>query len=608
MEKEAVLGDFKLWLIGLLFGLHTSAVMAEKDYSLMLLGGGLEICSSLQVRQCNTPLALSSEHVSTQFYRLSAITVAKVTGLQWMNGREALKQDAQQLLQQISTQVTGKLTKRQLLNHWRNHEVRIDNRMIRGGQLLQNLHQEEVDSILDVLETAQIRPTIMGTGGRNIPLVQLKNSKNTATLTILDRFVDIARKNKKKKETLVLFVTAAQRDPFADVDLYKEAFAQLGVDVRWLPLDLALFQSIDAKQRKIELACQDLPGYRAKYMNLYAREIVYPDLDKLQRAMCEDHQEIEQLISEADGLFFVEGEPHRLRDAFVGSTELASSLIEKIKQRQTAGQLVVAADDGAARAMVSAKASESKPVIIIEGSSHGALSTPSFNASGPLKGCEKYRNCPADYQTGSLTVYRGEGLGLFPYGAIDTRLSEMARQGRLVKAISEQDVLMGFGIDERTALLVSNEGKGDIRLKMEVAGENGVYVFDTSEIERDASFNDSILSVRNHYLTPDDRILYRHEKFVISFADWKYSKNQRSRPLISSGGAFKRDNYRRATKMLCSTGAKDATLQHKVVGKGHKIYITKSRQSISLAGQLTTTRQKVNYCSYRDYYLDITKI
>lgn len=581
---------------------------AEGDYSLMLIGGGLEFCSSLTPRECSTPLAAQNTDVSTNFYQLSESNVAALSQLSWLQEREVLKSNLIALADSVSKQVSGKLTRRQLFNHLRNHEVMIGERIVRGGNISSQLHREELAAFLDVLQVGHFESGLLGQGARLKPLIDLNNSKSRSSQLLLQQFVKLAAKNKPLKNTHILLVTSAQRDPYVQVDVYSQIFEQLGVKVSWLPIDMAYFQTLDQMERSESESCNLLAENQARYLNLYGRGVVYPDLYQRQIEFCEKPKKLKEMLAAADGIYFVHGDPHRLRDTFVGSTEQASKTLTEIKSKMLTNQIIVAADDGAARALVGNLNAQVSSAMLMEGSSHGALSSPSFHSFSPLKGCHKYQQCPKNYQDGSLTYHKGGGLGLFPYGTVDTRLSELARQGRLVKAIAETNGSTGYGLDERTALLVSSKSNEAIAVKMEVIGENGLYVFDSSEIERDSEFSNAILSVKNHYLTPGDRILFRHGKFVISFADWKYSKNQVAKPLITSGGAFKRDNYRRATKMLCSTGAKDATLKHKVVGKGHKIFITKSRNSISLAGLQKIRGKQQSFCSYRDYYLDITKI
>jgi cyanophycinase len=75
-----------------------------------------------------------------------------------------------------------------------------------------------------------------------------------------------------------------------------------------------------------------------------------------------------------------------------------------------------------------------------------------------------------------LQVELGEGFGFLENLVIDQHFSQRARFGRLLGAIAENTDLMGIGIDENTAILVSDG-------QFEVFGEHQVFVFDGSDGE-----------------------------------------------------------------------------------------------------------------------------
>lgn len=68
-----------------------------------------------------------------------------------------------------------------------------------------------------------------------------------------------------------------------------------------------------------------------------------------------------------------------------------------------------------------------------------------------------------------------EGMGFFPNVAIDQHFAQRGRLGRLVAAISLQPVVLGFGIDENTAIIVNGD-------EIEVVGESAVTVIDAEDI------------------------------------------------------------------------------------------------------------------------------
>ncbi|MDC2889353.1 hypothetical protein [Psychrosphaera algicola] len=175
-------------------------------------------------------------------------------------------------------------------------------------------------------------------------------------------------------------------------------------------------------------------------------------------------------------------------------------------------ELVVAADQESAMAFAGGQSSISKPVMMLDGDSHKALLYGAFQTKTPLKQCDKIKNCPRKFKDGQATYIADGGLGLFPFGVVDTRFSERGRQGRLIQLISQSKSIMGYGIDERTALMIGIDDSREIPLRMEVIGENGVSIFDLSEVEKDKGFENSILSVRSHYLTDEDKLFLETTK------------------------------------------------------------------------------------------------
>jgi len=68
----------------------------------------------------------------------------------------------------------------------------------------------------------------------------------------------------------------------------------------------------------------------------------------------------------------------------------------------------------------------------------------------------------------------GFGLGFLPGVVIDQHFSQRGRLGRLISALLQEDAVLGFGIDENTAMVVSDR-------QIEVIGEGSVTIVDNSE-------------------------------------------------------------------------------------------------------------------------------
>ncbi|WP_315790233.1 cyanophycinase [Fischerella sp. JS2] len=72
-------------------------------------------------------------------------------------------------------------------------------------------------------------------------------------------------------------------------------------------------------------------------------------------------------------------------------------------------------------------------------------------------------------------VDMGPGLGFLPGVVIDQHFSQRGRLGRLISALAQQPAVLGFGIDENTAMIVIDN-------QIEVIGEGSVTIVDESEV------------------------------------------------------------------------------------------------------------------------------
>jgi cyanophycinase len=72
------------------------------------------------------------------------------------------------------------------------------------------------------------------------------------------------------------------------------------------------------------------------------------------------------------------------------------------------------------------------------------------------------------------TVELGPGMAFLPGVVIDQHFSQRGRLGRLISALAQQPAVLGFGIDENTAMVVTDS-------QFEVIGEGSVTIVDESE-------------------------------------------------------------------------------------------------------------------------------
>ena len=108
---------------------------------------------------------------------------------------------------------------------------------------------------------------------------------------------------------------------------------------------------------------------------------------------------------------------------------------------------------------------------LVSGSSAGAaiMSHPMITSGGSVDALIH----PAAPEPHDTRLSLGAGLGFFPYGLVDQHFLQRGRLGRLVAAMLETGWTRGFGIDENTAMVIS-----DGRLR--VLGETGMIFVDAS--------------------------------------------------------------------------------------------------------------------------------
>ncbi len=168
-----------------------------------------------------------------------------------------------------------------------------------------------------------------------------------------------------------------------------------------------------------------------------------------------------EAIQKATGVFFTGGDQARIVDTLKGTE------IDKLLHQRFAEGLVIAGTSAGAAMM--------PDMMIVEGD---AGTNPKVNI-----------------------VETGPGMGFLPNIAIDQHFAQRGRIGRLLSAMAQQSISLGFGIDENTAVIV----EGNLA---KVVGEGAVTVVDMaslahsnlSEILRD---EDLALCGVNLHILPD---------------------------------------------------------------------------------------------------------
>lgn len=145
-----------------------------------------------------------------------------------------------------------------------------------------------------------------------------------------------------------------------------------------------------------------------------------------------------EIIEQATGIFFTGGDQARIT-SLIKDTELDAAIHRRF-------------NEGAVVGGTSAGAAMMPDVMIIEGDSE---TNPRVN-----------------------TVAMGPGMGFLPGIVVDQHFAQRGRLGRLISALLQQPAVLGIGIDENTAVIVSGD-------RFEVVGESAVTVIDQTESTHD---------------------------------------------------------------------------------------------------------------------------
>lgn len=209
------------------------------------------------------------------------------------------------------------------------------------------------------------------------------------------------------------------------------------------------------RQAKIAVmtAATSLPGevgrdYRDLFEKLGIEEVSIVDTERREDAS--DSRNLEA-IARATGVFFTGGDQARITD-LLKDTESDRLLHQKFAQG-----LVIAGTSAGAAMM--------PDIMIVEG--------------------EAETNPRIEIAT------LEPGMGFLPGVAIDQHFAQRGRLGRLISALVQQPAVLGFGIDENTAIAVNGD-------EIEVIGEGAVTIIDVSNLthsNEDETLHDESLAI-----------------------------------------------------------------------------------------------------------------
>ncbi|MFC0047003.1 cyanophycinase [Rheinheimera tilapiae] len=617
----------KLMALSLLSAASTVAAAPQfPEYSMVLVGGGLHTCSSQGRASCQDNPQFPTDAKTTEHYAISMPRIIEIVQAPvWPASRAEQRQQTQIILSQLLLDFgPTAMSEDELLQRWRVTKVTQQDKTISGETLYQQLSELELNLILDLLQQAKIGRQQQ----RQSEVASLAQTKDKFSVEVYEKISELASKVRQKPgKPVILVVTASSRDPLSAVDFYLSAFAQTGAEVQWLPLNAA-YQAAQQQKTAGKASCQQLPQYLADIHGSYGRATVYPDLMQQLTEFCQQGpaHAVAQ-IQQADAIFFNGGDQSLTLQALRLADGTPTPELQAITARMQAGKLIVAGTSAGTAVQSGgkpgAKFAQGQIPMISNGSSRQALQTGAVAAAAPLAGCEKNHSCPAALAEDQLTYRAQGGLGLFPFGVMDTHFSERGREARLVRLLSDTQTRYGFGVDEATALLVGFDPAQPTNARFGVIGASGVYIADLAGAKANGNGADwQINQVRTHYLSREDQATLQNGELSVRFADWKKpvgihanvdthaivdtqatKTEQQVKPKSWSKDFLADDNYRQLAGELCRSGQAQAHGQSAVA----QVQLLRGKDSKAAAGTFAAADQAVNYCSYQNFYLQIKR-
>ncbi len=573
--------DLKLTSYLLLVFLAFSKVGNAKEFQTILIGGGLNVCSSVQPENCLTPLSTNETHHTQHSYILSAENIKTLTAL--YKADAALHNLEMDIfisnLNKYPLQKTMSYPEKELARVFRNTGV---------GEST-DLKDIQWQMILDVLQDTVINRRFLQKDQYKNAKVDVFNSKNVFVAKAFRQFIDSVDGDN------ILIVTAANRDAFEDVYWLIKTFEQFDVDAKWLPLDAALNavwkESGLNDDETLKQACSNLNSVRHKVSKRYFRDRIYGDLSEQLLDVCNSPEDVVELIDDANGIYFHDGDPEVLLNSFMFSDIEANPAWLTIMKRHQQNKLTLAFNGGSIRA-ISGK--EGRNAFVVKGRSEDVLMSGYQILSDVSNiGSVHIQNSP---------ILSLAGLDLFSGISFDNSFGDLSNQGRLLSLLAMIRVPYGIGIDERTVLSIA---KKKDTLTFSVSGEAGVTFLDNTAGKAIALSPAKFDHLQMNYLTQDDVAELKENKLIFDFANWKYSSNRFSQPVVQSGSVFRPEGFSKTMYMLCTTGAKKAVLKHIELGKGHIMTVEKLPHSASVSGSRNVNGENYGYCSYRGYNISI---
>lgn len=368
---------------------------------------------------------------------------------------------------------------------------------------------------LTVSEWSVVRNALVEPGAAFARKFQVRSTAytaNAASVAVFSAFVKAAATHSHGAKPRIGVITASGGPhPFVDRDINVFALQSAGAEVVYIPLDGGMRQALDAGD------CANLRYYYDSYASTGAERpvahsyLMFPDLAAQQMDFCANGGALmNTTLGTLHGIYFSGGNQARHLEGLVGRDDAGrytrtSAQWHIIQRRHALGQLVVAGTS-AGNHIQGGGLWRSRPVPMIGGGdAYDVLKKGYAPGQGPAGEVEPSVEPPHGTRYPAL-IYPDGGLGVFRFGVLDSHFSKRAREARLIRATLDSAMDYGFGVDENTALLVSQTDRAGTT-HFSVVGAGGVFIADVRGATSSHWHATQALVVQGalaHYILPGD--------------------------------------------------------------------------------------------------------
>ncbi len=533
----------------------SAAYSNETSRSFHIFSEDLALCASDNLRACTEQgkASFSEDAKKGAIFDITEEALIRVNEFPWTEQLE-LKQQILTLLKQVKPKFDNNnvvLNERKLVRELRRLTFDFQGETLNGRDIWSTMFEFEKRNLFDLLEQKQT----IGKTKRKINEVSVENTRQLASLQAFKNFFDsaqqIAGQTSKKRKPRVAFITGTNRDPYAEVDYYQQLFTELGFEATWLPIDAAMQTALAAKSYDSS-ACDKLEEFQIKRLASFRREILYPDLFKLQVSECKKTEPLINTVKRSDALFIADGSALLTYHALYTPSGKQSDTLSKILEMYHKQQIVIGVKGNTINAVTSIENQAS----IVAGEGIKLESPNSIRFLSGNEACSLGVDCNSLETERELVIVESGILPLLPFGVFDNQVSQKSRQLRALHSSQQVNSRFSFGLDSNTSAKVNvNLSDKGSTIEFEVNGLGGLWILDNES----APQQDFISQFTSHYLTHDDSAVVKESSVSMDFATWKRATQvSGSAPKVTSTQVLSRNNYLKLNNMLCVTGATNA--------------------------------------------------